>query len=326
MSADYRLAITRDVEGAIYSINAIVVLLQGNEPARYDVIDMNFTEDTVEAFVEYSQAVVDYLNSASISASLWLADSGERMSENLCEARRIHDEVLWTISQGLQMQEYTDATLERMQHLRVQLDVEEENLETAQKTLSHAEHSLRRKKNVRRGLRIGALATLFVPVVSIALVAVDATVVQQDINSQRKAVRTVKAELASSRKQLEDHEGQLLAETTQISLLSLEMDELEKQQQRLVTERAALQEERETLAVLAVGINECLHAVGGAYGSSVVISSMRSMRNVLDGIQGVVEALGQEEMFDGPVALLNEAGIRELDSQVAAIKRHKLMI
>ena len=57
--ADYRQMIVQDVQQSIAAVNNIVASLERDAPLSSDIIQMSYSQETVDNFLGYSQAVVD---------------------------------------------------------------------------------------------------------------------------------------------------------------------------------------------------------------------------------------------------------------------------
>ncbi|KAI0672198.1 hypothetical protein C8Q78DRAFT_990702 [Trametes maxima] len=321
MSPD-KTAIVRDVERSVGAVNDIITLLQGDRPLRSDVVDVNYPQETVNTFLERGQAAVNHLKSASTTTSSWLSETGNRVSQNLVDSRRISDTLQQSSSNLVQAEQRTRSTHERITQLEQAVNAGEQNLNSAQSSLSAAENKLREARKVRDV----AFAAFFVaPIITGALAVVDQTALRRDIDSQKNSVHAIRDQLAQSRSQLDQQRAQLTSENGQKASLSSQIRELQAQQRTLGAQADGLQKERETLSLLSVSINNCLVAVNGALSSSATISAGNSMRIVVAGIRGLVGALGADAMFAGPVAQLNDSSLQRLDHRVEALKRHRLM-
>lgn len=106
--------------------------------------------------------------------------------------------------------------------------------------------------------------------------------------------------------------------------LSTRVTELRQKEKDLAAEARLLETARATLAELSVRIHDCLRSVNVALTSAANISVMRSMQEVVLGLRGVVSALGQDAMFSGPLAQLNDGAFAALDRRIASVKRHRV--
>ncbi|KAI0649815.1 hypothetical protein C8Q79DRAFT_923296 [Trametes meyenii] len=317
-----KTAIIRDVERSVGAVNDIITLLQGGLPLSSDVVDVNYSQETVKSFLERSQAVVNHLQSASTTTSNWLSETGNRISQNLVESGKISDALQQSSSNLVQSDRRTQSTHERITQLEQAVNAGEQNLSSAQSSLSAAENRL----NEARRVRDIAFASFFVaPIVGGALLAVDQTAIRHDIDSRKESVHAIRNQLAQSRSQLDQQRVQLSSENAQRAELSSHIHKLQEEQRALGAQADGLQKERETLSQLSVSINDCLLTVNSALSSSATIPAGRSMRNVVSGIRGLVGALGADATFAGPVAQLNDSSLQRLDSGVEALRRHRLM-
>lgn len=184
-----------------------------------------------------------------------------------------------------------------------------------------------RVQQLTRILILQAVATLFfAPLLSIALAAIDIAALERSVNDRHRDLHLIESQLAASRSQLDAQHAQLAAERASRDRLAASMSSLRDQAAALATEVLRLQAARTELAELSVRINDCLHTVDAALSSSKTIADMCSMRNVVSGVRGVVGALGEDAMFAGPLALLDDAALDRLDSRVGSLKRLQLAV
>lgn len=146
------------------------------------------------------------------------------------------------------------------------------------------------------------------------------------MDQRKDVVHRVESQLAASRAQLQAQQAQLTREHAESARLAARIHELQTQSTSLSAEVKRLENARADLAELSKRINDCLHTVDAALSSSKTIEAMCSMRNVVTGIRGVVGALGNNAMFQGPLAQLDDAALGALDRRVANIKRGLLMV
>lgn len=164
------------------------------------------------------------------------------------------------------------------------------------------------------------------PPVGAVLMAVNQTALKNAVEQTRNNVSSIEHQISSSRSQLQSQRDELAQEQTERSRLTSQMSEHTHKANELAAESRRLTAARGDLAQLSKRINDCLHTVDSALGSSTAIATMSSMRNVVSGIRGVAGALGADEMFAGPLAQLNDAALGILDRRVAAMRRHRLTV
>ncbi|KAI0672196.1 hypothetical protein C8Q78DRAFT_1077752 [Trametes maxima] len=326
MSA-YETAIIRSVERSIKAVNDIIVLLQQEQPLRSDLIDICYPQDVVDTFLERTEAIVNHIQSASDITTQWLAETVDNISTNLVAAQTISEAIQESICSLGQIRERRQAAQECVSQLESEVDDSEDNLATAIRSLADAEKALGRRKLARTAMRLGAAATFFVaPVVSGALIIADSTKMRRSIAKKKERISFVEGVLTIAHERLEDQRTQLESERAQSAALSAHIEALQEQQEALASEVDRLQDERVGLSELSVIINDCLFTVNSALSSSATISAARSMRNVVSGIRGLVEALGEEAMFVGPVAQLNDTALAVLGRRVEVLRQHRMMI
>ncbi|KAI1784670.1 hypothetical protein LXA43DRAFT_1101113 [Ganoderma leucocontextum] len=324
--ADHKLLVVANVQHAIDGMNNIVTSLQRDAPLSSDILAINYSGSTVEEFVGFSQTVVESLRSASATASNWLTETGENISCNLDEARRIEGTIHET-SIGLEeTRQHTRATEAHIRILEEDVLREQSNLASAQQALRHANDELANHENMRNSMRIASIATFFFPIVPLILMTIDATAMQAGTEQRQRAISSIEGHLSSSSSQLDVRRHDLARSRAESDRLSSRISQLGQEADELAAEVRELEAARATLAELSMRINDCLHTVNGALSSSTAIATMGSMRNVVSGIKGVVGALGSDEMFAGPLAQLNDAALGTLDRRVAGIKRHQLTV
>ncbi|PIL28710.1 hypothetical protein GSI_08754 [Ganoderma sinense ZZ0214-1] len=216
----------------------------------------------------------------------------------------------------------------------------ESNLASLEEVMNHARNDLAHHENTRNSMRIAvctsyymvrthqgpedplkltgawlmsqAMATFFFPIVPAVLMAVDATSMRVAIEERQRTVCTIEGRLRALSSQLDSRRTQLTAARAERDRVSSLVSQLERRVDDLAAETRQLEAERETLAYLPVRINDCLHALAG--NSGLTGSKATSTRNVILGIKSVVEALGSEEMFTGPLKQLNDT-IQNLDGR-----------
>ncbi|KAI0649813.1 hypothetical protein C8Q79DRAFT_349412 [Trametes meyenii] len=324
---NHKSAIVCNVERSIMAVNGVIRLLQQDKPLRSDLIDISYPEDVIDAFLELTQAVIDHLQSASDTTTMWLAETVDRISTSLVEAQRISETIQESTCILSQIQERRQAAQECVGQLESEVDDSEENLSVARRSLADAERSLGKRKFARTAMRVGAAATFFVaPIVSGALILADSTAMRRSIAKKKEMVSFVEGVLAIAHARLDHQREQLEYERSESATLSAHIQALREEQDTLGLEASRLQDERVELSQLSVTINDCLYSVNAALSSSTTISAARSMRNVVSGIRGLAAALGDEAIFAGPVAQLNDSALAVLDRRVEALRRHRLMI
>ncbi|KAI0672197.1 hypothetical protein C8Q78DRAFT_1068790 [Trametes maxima] len=322
-----KASIVRDVECSVSAVNDIITLLQRDTPLDSDIVDANYSVETVALFQILSQDAVNFLQSAKDATILWICQTSERMSENLVESLGLSDTLLESSTSLVLAEEYASSASERIGQLEEEINAGNRNLASACNALRDAERNLEHRRHVRRVMRGAAIATLFfAPIVSAVLVAVDLTAIERAIDLRRGAVSTVERQLERSRSQLDYQHDTLDIEHGRSASLTTHIYELLQEQQLLGILEDGLQEEREALARLSVSINDCLLTVNAALNSSATISAGHSMRNVVTGIRGLAAVLGADAMFAGPVARLNDRALAVLDRRIEALRRHRLML
>ncbi|KAI0742069.1 hypothetical protein C8Q80DRAFT_1221845 [Daedaleopsis nitida] len=315
------------VRRSIEAINGIVVSLQKDGPLSSDIIDISYSQSTVDEFLKCSETVVRSLQSASDTTSSWLRETGDRLSQNVAQAGGLEESIRETSSSLREADEHATSTQERINVLQAEINNGQANLSSAHNALSNARDKLKREKKRRDAVRIGAVASLFfAPVLSVALVAVDIAALEHSVDDRQRNVHTVESQLAASRAQLDAQHAQLAAERASKDRLASSVSSLREQAAALASEVQRLQASRTELAELSVRINDCLHTVDAALSSSKTIADMCSMRNVVSGVRGVVGALGADAMFAGPLALLDDSALGRLDMRVASVRRLQIAV
>ncbi|KAI0772968.1 hypothetical protein BD413DRAFT_492417 [Trametes elegans] len=325
--SDHRSSIIRDVDRSIHAINDIILLLQRDQPLSTDLMDMNYSEGTVNKFLEHSKTVVSYLQSASNLTASWLHDTGNSLSNNLSNDREAESAISSLSSRLAEAEQRSRSMAECIEQLVDEISVGEQNLSSAQRTLSQERDELDRQETMRGVMRAGAIATLFfAPIVAAFLTVVDFTAMENAIDQTTETISRIEEQLASAHSQLETQRARLSRERDLCSALESNIAQYRGEQRRLRNETGDLQSQRASLSQLSVRINDSLRAVNGALSSSVTIQTMHSMRNVVSGIRGVASSLGRDAMFAGPLARLNDSELDVLDRRVEMIRRHRLMV
>ncbi len=170
------------------------------------------------------------------------------------------------------------------------------------------------------------IAMLFIPVVAFGVAAINMTAMSANLDDHYEAVRRLEGQLATSNTELDSRRGTLAGQQAERGRLVSQVAGLRTRADELATEGRTLGEARASLAELSQRINDCLHAVNTALSSSTAMATMCSMKNVVTGIRGVVGGLGRNEMFAGPLALLDEVAFGALDRRVATIRRSQLTV
>ncbi|PIL29019.1 hypothetical protein GSI_09067 [Ganoderma sinense ZZ0214-1] len=323
--ADYRALIVADVRLSVTSVNDIITSLQRETPLSSDIIQMNYPQSTIDEFIRSSLAVVDSIRSASERASSWLADTGDRLSQNLDEARRVEDDVRNTSSLLRDAEENIRATEENIRTSETNVQHAQNGLASAQSALARARDRMEEAENTHKAIHIGSMiAMIFMPIVAFGVAAVNMAAMSENLDNHYDAVRRLESELSASNTELETRRGTLAQQQGERGQLELKVAGLRSRASSLAAEGRTLSEARESLAELSRRINDCLYAVNAALSSSTSIAAMCSMRNVVTGIRGVVGGLGRDEMFAGPLTLLDEGAFGALDRRVATIRRSRL--
>ena len=153
---------------------------------------------------------------------------------------------------------------------------------------------------------------------------VDREALQAPVDEHKEAVARVESQMQTAREQLQIQTQKLEKERAEGLRLCARIDELRQKAKDLAAEARTLETARASLAELSVRIHECLRSVNGALNSATSISIMRSMGDVVSGLRGVVASLGQEAMFSGPLAQLNDAAFASLDRRVVTVRHHRV--
>ena len=151
--------------------------------------------------------------------------------------------------------------------------------------------------------------------------SVDRAYLQAPVDEQKDIITRLTLELAVGREQLQEQTANLEKERADRSHLSARVAELRQQEDDLTKAARVLEKERATLADLSKHINDCLRSVNVALTSAANLSAVRSIQEVVLGLRGVVSALGQNAMFSGPLAQLDNAALTALDRRMASPRR-----
>ncbi|KAI1798337.1 hypothetical protein LXA43DRAFT_1088446 [Ganoderma leucocontextum] len=332
MESDYKPSIVADVQRSIGAMNGIVVLLQGYKGpvASSELVEKNYPQVTLGQFLAFSTTVVESLGSAHATVTRWLMATGERLMNNLNEGRTIEASIKQTTFELGQADYLAAATTERILLLNSDILNLNASLNHAEYQLDKAESVLRKKTRTRDIVRLGgalvlALAprlaeTSFTDVIAI----VDREALQAPVDEQKGVISRITLELDVSRKQLQLQTESLEKEHAESARLSARVAELRQKAKDLGAEARVLETARATLAELSVRIHDCLRSVNVALTSAANISIMRSMQEVVFGLRGVVSALGQDAMFSGPLAQLNDGAFAALDRRITSVRRHRV--
>ncbi|RPD58004.1 hypothetical protein L226DRAFT_547039 [Lentinus tigrinus ALCF2SS1-7] len=322
--ADYRPSIVTDVQHSVEAINAVFLVLQRDHPLSSDILDINYSQDIVEQFFASSESIVQSLQAASLTTSNWLQETGDSISQNLSEAGQVERSIGDTTASLGEADARTRETRDRIHVLEETIRHGEESLSSAQQALWKAEDKLENERAARNIVRAGAIITFFfAPILSFALASIDILALQEAVDNRKAAISTINSQLAESHSQLQSQRESLAREHTETVRLGATISELKQRAECLSAEKQRLEVTRRDLAELSTRINDCLYTVNAALSSSKSISTMLSMRNVVSGIQGVIDALGTNAMFEGPLAQLDDAAFGALDRRVAAIRRRR---
>ncbi|KAI1787283.1 hypothetical protein LXA43DRAFT_1098408 [Ganoderma leucocontextum] len=325
--ADYKPLIVADVQRAVTAVNNIIASLGRDAPLASDIIHMNYSQATVDEFLRNSQAVVDSIRSASERASSWLADTGDRISRNLDEARRVEAAARDTSCQRRDAEAHINSTEESIRTSESSVQHAQASLASARSALADARDSMEEAENRHRAIHIGSMvAMLFVPILAFGVAAINMKAMSDNLDEHCNAVRSLEGQLAASTAELDARRDTLAQQQAERGRLASSVAGLQTRADELAVEGRAFDEARASLAELSRRINDCLYAVNAALGCSTAITTMCSMRNVVTGIRGVVSGLGRDEMFVGPLALLDEAAFGALDRRVATIRRSQLTV
>ncbi|PIL27398.1 hypothetical protein GSI_10546 [Ganoderma sinense ZZ0214-1] len=331
MESNYKPSIVADVQRSIGAMNGIVILLQGYQGSitSPEHIERNYPQVTLGQFLTFSSTVVESLGSAQGTVTTWLIETGDRLMTNLNEGRTIEASIKQTTIELGEANYLIAATEDRIRFLNTDIVNLNATLEQAEYRLDKAESVLRRKTRTRDIVRLGgalaiALAphlaeTSFTDVIAI----VDREALQAPVEEQKGVVSRITLELDVSRKHLQEQISNLEKERAESVRLSARVSELRQKEKDLAAEARVLETSRATLADLSRRINDCLRSVSVALSSAANISVMRSMQEVVLGLRGVVSALGQDAMFSGPLAQLNDAAFAALDRRIASVRRHR---
>ncbi|KAI1784672.1 hypothetical protein LXA43DRAFT_195049 [Ganoderma leucocontextum] len=323
LAGDRQHLIVADVQRAIDGINSIIICLQRDAPLSSNDLAIDYPQSTVDEYLRLSQTVEESLRSASTTASDWLKETGDNLSHNLNEVRRIEGTIHETSVALKEAEAHTRATEASIRTLEADIQHEQSNLRSAQQARDRAKRELEKAEKKREALKIAAIATIFFPIVAISLAIADATAMRAEVEGHQRAVSASEAQLSVSRSQLEARRRELAGKRDERDRLSSRVGQLSREAHDLSAKAGKLKAEQATLAELSVRINDCLYTVNRAVGSSTTVSS-GSMHGVVSGIRGVVEALGSEDMFAGPLVQLDDAGLDTLDRRMEAIRLRML--
>ena len=151
--------------------------------------------------------------------------------------------------------------------------------------------------------------------------SVDRAYLQAPVDEQKDIITRLTLELAVGREQLQEQTANLEKERADRAQLSARVAELKQKEDDLTKAARVLEKERATLADLSKHINDCLRSVNVALTSAANLSAVRSIQEVVLGLRGVVSALGQNAMFSGPLAQLDNAALTALDRRMASPRR-----
>jgi len=205
--------------------------------------------------------------------------------------------------------------------LTANLDHEQALLAEAQRNYEDAQHNLDDARAEQDRVRTARLALCWIPMVAVALTVVDITKEENDVKSADSVVNAEKEQLNKDSQLLQSHAAQLGELRNEGIVLHTLSTSLQTSESQLQSQQTKLNEESAYLGPLKVNIDHCIHAVSGALGSAANIDNMMSMKNVGEGIRGLVSALKTDSGFSGALATLNDQGFAELDQRIQAMQK-----
>ncbi|KAM5534750.1 hypothetical protein V8D89_011614 [Ganoderma adspersum] len=341
IESDYKLLIIADVQRSISAVNGIVVLLQGYQGpvTSSELIEKKYPQATLGKFLTFSSTIVESLGSAHSTVTTWLIETGDRLMKNVDEGQAAIDASIkqTTLELG-EANHLMSATEERTMFLNTDISNLNATLDRAEMQLNEAEDLLRQKTQKRdliRSLILGSstkcsfamaglpqLAAMAKTSFAAVVATVDRVYLQAPVDEQKDIITRITLELDVLRGQLQEQTANLEKERAESARVSAHVAELRQKEKGLTEAARVLEKERAALANLSKRINDCLRSVNVALTSAANLSVVRSMQEVVLGLRGVVSALGQDTMFSGPLAQLDDTAFTVLDRRMASVRRN----
>ncbi|KAG8853818.1 hypothetical protein FRB96_007958 [Tulasnella sp. 330] len=299
-SAPQRAQVIAGVKASIVNINEIIDLLNKPCQAKSDLIDMDYPPEIVTTFkVRCTEAENEITNV---------------ISELQAEMKTLDEDIAKNMA-------LIEANVKAVHDLQDEMSKEKGILAKAQADYQEAMKRYNSAKAEKNRVETARNCLCWMPLVAICLSVVDITKEQNDVNSRSSVVNADSVQMKKDVTLLSTHAAQLKTQQQDGITLHATLTGDQTKETELTAQKTKLNGDAEYLGPLKINIDHCIHAVSGALGSAENIDNMMSMKNVGDGIKGLVAALKNDSDFSGTLATLDEKGFADLDKKIIAMQK-----
>jgi len=321
MSDLQQQAIVASVKAGIQNINEIIDVLNHPIAEKGDLIDLDYSPESVKTFRVRSAECDHNFEAASATATAWFTSVGNELQAATNRIGQVTADIHDTDTKLAVNQQLVAANIQAIVGLTQNLEHEQQLLKEAQDRLNQANDSLNSARAERDRVETARNVLIWFPLAAIALTVVDITKEENDVNSASSVVNAESDQLRKDQQLLQTHATELQKEKQEGLALTANITSLHATEAKLQAEETILKQQLDTLQPLRVSIDHCIHIVSGALGSASNIDNLSSMKNVGEGIKGVVAALKNEGDFTGALASLNDQGFVDLDKRIQALQK-----
>ncbi|KAI0741669.1 hypothetical protein C8Q80DRAFT_148184 [Daedaleopsis nitida] len=323
----YTSLIVSYVQRSIHALNDAAGALQKVAPLSSDILDVNYPQCAIDRFRHHCQLVHSNLHAASKSTSAWYRETG---SDGLSQRATLHEaeRVEGSIQEATASLPGIHAQIENIKQRTVVLQKQIDECQERRSTLESETVDIRKKMRtdsmVGGVCRIGAAAAApHDDIFSLILTAFDVALLGGVVkHKHERALEKIEFQLKASDKELNalfvqlgkaEDEGERLSE--RVCELKEQIDDWRAETQRLQGRHAELEGHSKRVA-------SYMHAVDAALSSSeTVTGSTYSMRKIVAGLRGVVDALSAECLFASSLEGLDKSALDRLDD-LAQVMRY----
>ncbi|KAG8883933.1 hypothetical protein FRB97_005607 [Tulasnella sp. 331] len=320
-SAPQRAQVIAGVKASIVNINEIIDLLNKPCQAKSDLIDMDYPPEIVTTFKVRCTEAENNLTMASTTASAWFTAVGNHLQEITNVISELQAEMKTLDEDIAKNMALIEANVKAVHDLQDEMSKEKGILAKAQADYQEAMKRYNSAKAEKNRVETARNCLCWMPLVAICLSVVDITKEQNDVNSRSSVVNADSVQMKKDVTLLSTHAAQLKTQQQDGITLHATLTGDQTKETELTAQKTKLNGDAEYLGPLKINIDHCIHAVSGALGSAENIDNMMSMKNVGDGIKGLVAALKNDSDFSGTLATLDEKGFADLDKKIIAMQK-----
>ncbi|KZV90901.1 hypothetical protein EXIGLDRAFT_837478 [Exidia glandulosa HHB12029] len=322
-AAPQRLDIEKFVVDGVLTINQIIKLLRDEYPQgnANDIVDKNYTVETVQRFKLDAQRVTSCFESAHQKSSEWFTQLGNVISLNIVEQARLKAKEDDGKKKMHEIQAQLPFIMQQVQTMNATVSTDAAQVQETQQQLAKAQHDLDAKRAEQKRIKTATLALIWIPVVAATLAAVNATAEENAVKSAQSATNARQQEVQREQEMLLAAQKQLADVQVQLSQAHAEEAGLEAQAVALLAQEREMETTNRQLQAVQEKVVDCTKTLASALGSATTVDNMMSMQNVSTAIKGLVDALKSDSAFQGDLAALDANGFKDLDAKIALIKK-----